>query len=100
MGVVVGAVHANDTCLLPGVALRFVGAGKVLTISEILAPCERLPDVPDTVTANVPAAAVESAVRVRMLKPPPVTGFALNAAVTPLGRPEAASETTPEGPFI
>jgi hypothetical protein len=59
--------------------------------------CVRLPDVPVTVTVEVPVAAVAVTVNVKVLVP--VVGFWLNAAVTPLGKPEADSVTLPVNPF-
>ena len=55
-----------------------------------------LPDVPVMVIVAVPAVAVLVAVSVSTLLP--VVGFVPNAAVTPLGRPEAASVTLPLNP--
>ncbi len=46
---------------------------------------------------TVPVAAVALAVKVRVLVL--VAGFALNAAVTPLGSPAAESVTLPSNPF-
>ena len=57
----------------------------------------RLPEVPVTVRATVPVAAVLVAVRVSELEV--VAGFGLNDAVTPLGRPEADKLTLPVKPF-
>jgi hypothetical protein len=59
--------------------------------------CARLPDVPVIVTVAVPVAAVELAVRVRVLLLE--AGSGLNAAVTPLGSPDAESVTLPAKPF-
>jgi hypothetical protein len=57
----------------------------------------KLPDVPVIVTAAVPVVAVALVVRVSVEVL--VAGFALNAAVTPLGRPEAERVTLPLNPF-
>ena len=57
----------------------------------------RLPDVPVTVTVNVPVAAELDAVRVRLLVD--VAGFVPNVAVTPLGTPDAAKVTLLLNPF-
>jgi hypothetical protein len=56
-----------------------------------------LPEVPVIVTVVVPVVAVASAenVSVEVL----LAGFALNAAVTPLGNPDAESVTLPSNPF-
>lgn len=56
----------------------------------------RVPEVPVIVTVDVPGAAVALAVRVSKLVP--VVGLVPNAAVTPLGRPEAARDTLPVNP--
>jgi hypothetical protein len=66
------------------------------TVSETEVVAVKLPDVPVMVTVAVPVAAVPFAVRVSVLVE--VAGFVLNAAVTPLGRPEAARVTLPENP--
>ncbi len=55
------------------------------------------PDVPVIVTATVPVAAVALAVKVSV--PLLVAGLGLNAAVTPLGRPDAERVTLPLKPF-
>ena len=49
------------------------------------------------ITVAVPVAAVALAVRVNVLVE--VAGFGLNVAVTPLGKPEAVSETLLLKPF-
>ena len=53
--------------------------------------------MPVIVTVAVPKAAVALAVSVNVLVE--VVGFGLNAAVTPLGRPEAVKLTLPLKPF-
>src|SRR5216684_7142872 len=57
--------------------------------------CVSEPEVPVTVTVAVPVVAVAEAVRVRVEVALPfaggVTGLVENAAVTPLGKPEALS---------
>ncbi len=57
----------------------------------------RLLEVPVTVTVDVPVAAEAPAVSVRVLLV--LVGLGLNAAVTPLGRPEAERVTLPLKPF-
>ena len=57
----------------------------------------RVPDVPVIVTVTVPVAAVALAVRVSVLLL--VAGLGLNAAVTPLGKPDAERVTLPLKPF-
>ena len=59
--------------------------------------CAKLPDVPVIVTVTVPAVAVLFAVSVKVLVV--VAGFALNDAVTPLGKPDADKLTLPLKPF-
>ena len=56
-----------------------------------------VPDVPVIVTVAVPVAAVALAVKVSVLLL--VAGLGLNAAVTSVGSPEAASVTLPENPL-
>lgn len=54
-------------------------------------------DVPVTVTVKVPVAAVPLADRVKMLLA--VAGFVPNAALTPVGKPDADKVTLPLNPF-
>ncbi len=65
----------------------------VFTVNEMVVECVVDPDVPVTVTFTVPVVAVDDAVSVKVDVALPfaggVTGFVENAAVTPLGRPEA-----------
>ena len=78
-------------------ALRLkLGAAGAFTVSETVVVAVKLPEVPVMVTVAVPVVAVLLAVRVRVLVE--VVGFVLNAAVTPLGRPDAARVTLPENP--
>ena len=72
-----------------GVAVEF-------TVNARVVVAVRLPEVPVMVTMDVPVVAVELAVNVNTLVP--VVGFVPNAAVTPLGRPDAASVTLPLNP--
>ena len=67
------------------------------TVSVTVVVCVRLPDVPVTVTPNVPVVAVLLAVKVSVLAL--VEGFGLKAAVTPPGKPEADRLTLPVNPF-
>jgi hypothetical protein len=71
---------------LGGVFATMVRAMVAVSVSE--------PEVPVMVTVEVPTVAVLLAVSVRTLDP--VTGLAPNAAVTPLGNPDAARVTLPE----
>jgi hypothetical protein len=80
--------YANDR--VAGVAVR-VGEFVALTVSETVVMWLRLPDVPVTVTVEVPAAAV-------LLADSVMTPLA-NEAVTPAGRPEAVNATVPPNPF-
>ena len=77
------------------VTVKF-GVPAAFTVSETVVVAVRLPDVPVIVTVAVPVVAVALAVRVSVLVE--VVGFGLNAAVTPLGRPEAARVTLPLNP--
>lgn len=80
-----------------GEALRLkFGDAAEFTVSETLVVAVKLPDVPVMVTLAVPVVAVLLAVSVSVLVE--VVGFVPNAAVTPLGRPEAARVTLPENP--
>jgi len=56
----------------------------------------KLPEVPVMVTVDVPAAAVLLAANVTVLDP--VAGFVPKVAVTPAGKPVAASVTLPLNP--
>src|SRR6476660_5606427 len=67
-----------------------------LTVSAMVVLLVVLPDVPVMVTVAAPVVAVLVAVSVSTLRP--VVGFVPNAAVTPLGRPDAASVTLPVNP--
>ena len=75
--------------------LKF-GDDAAFTVSETVVVAVKLPDVPVMVTVAVPVVAVLLEVRVSVLVE--VVGFVLNAAVTPLGRPDAANVTLPENP--
>jgi len=68
--------------------------GGALTVRVIVVVFVRLPDVPETVTVAVPRVAVLLAVRVRVLVVEVLAGA--NAAVTPIGMPEADKLTLPE----
>jgi hypothetical protein len=63
----------------------------------MLALLVKLPDVPEIVTVDEPVVAVAEAVRVMVLVV--VAGLELNAAVTPLGKPDADRLTLPLKPF-
>ena len=69
----------------------------VVTVSATVVLAVVDPEMPVMVTVDVPAVAVLLAVNVATLVP--VVGLVPNAAVTPLGRPEAASVTLPVNPF-
>ena len=56
-----------------------------------------MPEVPLIVTVDIPVVAVLLAVSLKVL--PLMVGFALNDAVTPPGRPDAAKVTLPVKPF-
>jgi hypothetical protein len=62
-----------------------------------VAEFDKLPEVPVIVTVDVPVVAVPLAVSVNVLVE--VAGFALNDAVTPLGKPDAEKVTPPLKPF-
>jgi hypothetical protein len=69
----------------------------IVTVSVTVVELVRLPEVPVTVRATGPVAAVLVAVRVSVLEV--VAGFGLNDAVTPVGRPETDKLTLPLKPF-
>ena len=71
--------------------------GGAFTVRLSVVVLVSVPDVPVIVTVTVPVAAVALAVRVMVLVP--VAGFGLNAAVTPLGKPDAERVTLPLKPF-
>ena len=63
----------------------------------MVAVAVKFPEVPVTVIVAVPVAAVALAVSVSTLVL--VAGLGLNAAVTPLGKPDADKVTLPVKPF-
>ena len=73
------------------------GVAEELTVSASVVVAVRLTEVPVMVTVADPVVAVLLAVRVITLVP--VVGLVPNAAVTPLGKPDAASVTLPVNPF-
>jgi hypothetical protein len=82
----------SDEGVSPRVKL---GEGATISISIVQVAVSD-PEVPVIVTKVCTRAAVLLAVRVSTLVP--VVGFGANDAVTPLGRPEAASVTLPVNP--
>jgi hypothetical protein len=82
--------EVGDAAMLKfGVAVEF-------TVNARVVVAVRLPEVPVIVTVADPVVAVLLAVSVSTLVP--VVGFVPNAAVTPLGRPDAARVTLPVNP--
>jgi len=77
------------------VGVSFTFAPLMVMVTVVV--CDKLPDVPVIVITFEPAAADAVAVSVNVLFE--VVGFGLNAAVTPLGRPEATNVTLPLKPF-
>lgn len=73
------------------------GVAGALTVRAMVVVAIRLPEVPVMITVAFPVVAELLAVRVRTLVA--VVGLVPNVAVTPLGRPEAASVTLPVNPF-
>ena len=71
------------------------GAGT--TVRETVVLCDNAPDAPVTVMVNVPSGAALPAVSVSVLALVVLPG--LNAAVTPMGKPEAERLTLPLNPF-
>jgi hypothetical protein len=78
--------------------VKFFVAEEAFTVRATVVVAVRLPEVPVMVTVAVPVVAVALAVSVNTLVP--VVGFVPNAAVTPLGKPDAASVTLPVNPFL
>ena len=68
------------------------------TVRLILTECDRVPDLPLTLTLKVPVVAALLTVNVNVL--PDVEEFGLNVAVTPVGRLEAEKLTLPVKPRI
>lgn len=64
-----------------------------LTVSAMVVVAVKVPEVPAMITVAAPVAAIALAVSVSTLLP--VVGLVANAAVTPLGRPDAARVTLP-----
>ncbi len=89
--------------LLPGKTVNVFGDAlrvklpSEFTVSVIVVAALRVPDVPVTVTVAVPVVAVALAVSVSVLVL--VAGLGVNAAVTPLGKPDAERLTLPLKPF-
>src|ERR1700728_4245441 len=73
-----------------------LGVDDEFTVSASLVVAVKLPEVPVIVTVAAPVVAVLLAVSVSTLVP--VVGFVPNAAVTPVGRPDAAKVTLPVNP--
>lgn len=69
---------------------------EALTVSAMVVEAVTLPEVPVMVTVEVPVVAELLAVNVSTLVP--VVGLVPNAAVTPVGRPDAARVTLPVNP--
>ena len=74
-----------------------VKPGPAVTVSDTVVVAVKLPDVPVTVTVEVPVAAEAATVSVSTLLV--VDEVGLNAAVTPVGSPDAAKLTVPVNPF-
>ena len=73
------------------------GGGTGFTVRAIVVVLVKLPDVPVMVTVAGPVVAVLLAVSVNVLVLVALLG--LNAAVTPLGRPDTVKLTFPVNPF-
>src|SRR5947209_2417872 len=79
------------------VSVQPPGKGPPLTVRLTVVVCCNEPLVPVMVMVAVPTVAVLSAVKVNVLVL--VIGLGLNAAVTPLGNPEADKVTLPLKPL-
>lgn len=77
-------------------AMLKLGVAAEFTVRASVVVAVKLPEVPVIVTVDDPVVAVLLAVNVSTLVP--VVGFVPNVAVTPLGRPDAASVTLPVNP--
>ena len=92
-----------DVILLPRARLNKFGEaarakfGGGTTVRETVVLCDSAPDAPVTVMGTVPSGAALLAVSVSVLAL--VVLPRLNAAVTPVGRPEAERLTLPLNPF-
>jgi hypothetical protein len=79
------------------------GCAAVLTVNAIVAVCVVEPEVPVMVTVAAPVVALAEAVSVNVEVTLPfaggVTGLEENAAVTPLGSPDALSVVAALNPF-
>jgi hypothetical protein len=73
-----------------------LGGTLITTLSATVVVAFSVPEVPVIVTVELPAVAELLAVRVNTLLP--VVGLVPNAAVTPLGNPDAVSATLPVNP--
>jgi hypothetical protein len=89
--------------LAPGARLRLAGVaesvkpGGGVTVREMVVLLVAVPEAPDTVTVEVPAAALLDALNVSVLVF--VAAVGLNAAVTPVGSPLTEKVTVPVNPF-
>lgn len=88
-------IRNTSSLLVDADRVKFGGG---VTVKLIVAVCTKLPDVPVTVTVAGPVVALPLAVNVRTLVV--VAGFVPNAAVTPVGKPVAASVTLPLKPPV
>ncbi len=93
IAMVVAPLAPGCTVTLAGIAAS-VKPGVVM-VSVIVTLLETLPDVPAIVTVDTPAAAVFAAEKVAKILP---AVAAPKLAVTPVGKPEAASATVPLNP--
>ncbi len=75
-----------------------VTVGAALTVRATVVDAVKLPEVPVIVTVAAPMVTVLLAVSVITLEP--VVGLVAKAAVTPLGRPDAARVTLPVNPPV
>jgi hypothetical protein len=96
MEMVLAPLAPGLTLTLPGVATR-VKLGGGLTVSAMVTLLVTLPEVPVMVTVEELVGAVLAAAKVTVLWLVVLAGAKL--AVTPTGRPDAASATVPLKPF-
>ena len=81
----------------PKFSLEGANPGTELIVSARFVDAVSVWEVPVMVTVAGPRAAVLLAVSISTLVP--VVGFGVNDAVTPLGKPDAASWTLPANPY-
>jgi hypothetical protein len=88
-----GTVPEPQSGMVMGGKTASVKPPAPVTVSVRVVDAVSVPDVPEMVTVELPIVATEVAVKVTTLEP--VVGLVANAAVTPVGSPDAARVTLP-----